>query len=418
MRQLRLGLKLYSTDTRHAPEARSLVKHGVYSYVELFAAPGSIKDTVESWRDLGVPYVIHAAHSMKGLNPAKRELKLSNKVLADEAIAFADALSADYIIFHPGVDGPIEESIEQLRSFSDPRILVENKPREGLDGTIFVFLSPKDISRLLAETGYGFCLDFGHAHCAAVSSGETPEKFVCAFLNLGPTMCHMTDGLASSATDRHDRYGFGTLPLGLFLPLLPEGMRITNEGGRTMTESLAEAEEDAEFLRAADALSGECPGVEMKRARPADVDSVFKLSNDPEVRAASFSADPIRYDEHVEWFEKQLSDVDVRFFVFLKDGLLVGQTRFRRESEFAYLVGVSVSEAFRGSGYAKAIMRASLLAIKGVRSAARINAYIKKVNAASLRYFAALGFEKDAIFSGKDRFLYAKRITKQEDGQQ
>ena len=198
MRRIEPGLKLWSTDMRHAAEAGELVQRGIFAYVELFAVPGSFQETIPNWRNLRIPFVIHAAHSMKGLNPAKRELRASNRILADEAKSFADALSADRIVFHPGVGGDVEESVFQLRGFSDSRILVENKPRVGLDGSICVGWSPGEMRELLLGTGYGFCLDFGHAHCAAVSAGEDPVRFIRELADLKPALFHMTDGKATS----------------------------------------------------------------------------------------------------------------------------------------------------------------------------------------------------------------------------
>lgn len=411
MNRLLLGLKLYSTDTRHAKEAQSLIERGIYSYVELFAVPGSFKDTVTTWRNLGIPFVIHAAHSMKGLNPAKREQWSANRVLADEAKSFADSLGAQRIIFHPGLDGPLDESVRQLRAFDDSRILVENKPREGLNGTICVGWNPEDVSRLMRETGYGFCLDFGHAHCAAVSDGLDSEVFIRSFLALCPTMFHLTDGLASSPTDRHDRYGFGTFPLGDWLSKIPRQSNITNEGGRSIADSLAEAEEDFAFLEAVDHLRTTAPDVEMKRARLLDVDAVFALSNEPDVRAASFSSEPIPYKEHLAWYEKQLQSESGRFFLFYKGETLAAQVRFQRESGSVFTVSVSVSRAFRGTGLAKIAMRAALQSLQGVRSVSRIDAYIKKGNDVSVRYFTALGFREELTCKTADRFLYTLELT-------
>lgn len=411
MRRFELGLKLWSTDVRHAVEARELVERGIFSYVELFSVPGSLEETLPAWRDLRIPFVIHAAHSMKGLNPAKRELRASNRVLADEAKSFADALSADRIVFHPGVGGDIEESVFQLRGFSDSRILVENKPRVGLDGSICVGWSPGEMRELLSGTGYGFCLDFGHAHCAAVSAGEDPERFIRSLAELSPTLFHMTDGRSGSITDRHDRYGYGDLPLSFFLSLVPDGARITDEGGRSIPDSLSEPEEDAAMLAAVDLFSRETGGIEMKRARPDDVEPVFELSNDPDVRAASFSSLQIPYVDHVSWFGRQLEDGDVSFFVFYRGKDLVGQIRFRREAEPVYTVSVSVSKTFRGSGCARPMMRAALLALAGIRGRKKVHAFIKPENTASIRYFQDLGFLQTGVEASQDRCLYVMDVN-------
>jgi RimJ/RimL family protein N-acetyltransferase len=405
VKRIELGLKLWSTDTRLAKEALILVRRGIYSYIELFAVPGSFEQTGGVWSALDAPFLIHAPHSLKGLNPAKREQAAANEALARESFRFADALDAKRVIFHPGVDGPLEESIRQLRSFGDTRILVENKPREGLDGTTCVGWSPEEMAAIKHATGYGFCLDFGHAWCAAVASGYEPSGFIASLRSLGPEMYHLTDGDAASTTDRHDRYGMGSLPLPSLLASLPDGARVTNEGGRALRDSLAEAEEDSAFLLALDELSRAFPSVEMKRARQGDVDAVFALSNDPSVRTVSFSSDPIPYERHVTWFDSQLRNPDGRFFVFYSGTEFAGQVRFQRESGTAFAVSVSVSAPFRGRGYAKAFMKAAMGALRGVRGAEQVLAYVKNDNEVSRRYFEALGFVDAAGVAGEEKSM-------------
>lgn len=389
---LRLGLKLWSTDTALAVEAGALCADGVYSYIELFSVPGSFRDTISAWRSIGTPFVIHAPHSAKGLNPALPESAASNRVLASEAFRFADELQSDNVVFHPGVDGTVDEAIRQLRGFADRRIVVENKPMKGLNGEKCVGWSPEQVKAIIEATGYRFCLDFGHAHCAALSAGRDPGTFLKELLAIGPAMYHMTDNDTSSEVDGHERYGFGTLPLGSFIDLLPEGAMVTNEARRA-TGSLAEPREDAFFLDALVNLRNEFPKIEMKRARPVDVDRVYALSNDPEVRAASYDSAPIEYANHVDWFRRRLSDADCRYYVFLEGEKLAGQVRFQRTDGDRFETGISVDAAYRGTGASRAFMRGAISAASG-SGVGSVLAKVKRGNEASLRFFNALGFRE------------------------
>ena len=198
MKNIKYGLKLWTKNTVLIPSAQKCLKEGLYHYVELFIAPGTTKAEIYMWKESGMPFIVHAPHSASGLNPAKFEMRRVNKELATEALHYASILNAKYIIFHPGVDGPIDESIKQLKDFSDSRILIENKPRIGLDGTECVGWSTEQIGELIASTGYGFCLDFGHAHCAAVASKSIPLDLIKGLMAFNPIMYHMTDGLIAS----------------------------------------------------------------------------------------------------------------------------------------------------------------------------------------------------------------------------
>lgn len=249
----RLGLKLWSTDLASASEARSLIDSGTYNYIELFSVPGSLESTLDSWRSPGTEFVIHAPHSLKGLNFASRDSEQRNTTLAEEAFAFADALDAASVIFHPGINGPVEETIRQMLLLRDPRTVVENKPMRGLQGEACVGWSQDQIAEIVRAVGCGFCLDFGHAVCAANAAQTDPLEVLKGFLRLRPLLYHLTDGLLDGCVDAHVRYGRGNYPLRSFISMVPEGARLTNEGARSAGAGLEEARDDAVFFRALEA---------------------------------------------------------------------------------------------------------------------------------------------------------------------
>ncbi len=396
MKELHIGLKIWSTDSMVAGEAAQLVKDGTYDYIELFSVPDSLCKHGSAWKGLGVPFVIHAPHSMKGLNPAIKEMERENRRLAEEAFRFADSLRSEDIVFHPGTGGSVEESIRQLKGFNDDRILIENKPMKGLDGSICIGWSPKQVEEIITETGYRFCFDFGHAYCAAVSSMVEPMGFVGEFLKLEPALIHLTDGRTDSETDRHDRYGFGTLPLGKMLMMAPEGIRITNEGMRNATDSLSEAREDSFFLQAINELNATFPDILMRHLRHQDIDNIFRLSNDPEVRKASFNSGYIPYDKHILWMNERLHDKESMFLVFYVQNEFIGQIRFQNDEtrKGFYEVSISIVASARGKGIAKSLMKAAMICIEGKKDLRGLIARVKEENRASMKLFEALGFSE------------------------
>jgi len=246
----RFGLKLWSINKNYIQEAVRLYEKGVYQYIELFAVVGSYKKYISLWKDLQIPYVVHAPHSLGGgLNLAKKELRENNFKLAKESFMYADALNAPIVIFHPGFDGNIKETVTQLKMIKDNRIVVENKPYETIFPDKFCNgFSVSEISFVLAETGVGFCLDFGHAICAANSSKLDPYEHIGEFNKLNPKMYHLSNKKMGSCLDEHLHLRDGDYDLKKFLKNMPNDSIITIETDKKLQNNLEDFENDIIYL--------------------------------------------------------------------------------------------------------------------------------------------------------------------------
>jgi len=114
----KIGLKIWSTNLQYIPIAQELFLKKIFDYIELFAVPQSL-ETIALWQQLSIPYIIHAPHSYAGLNPSDADSRKSNIVLVGQVEKFFDALSPEYVIFHPGIKGELQESINQFYSFKE-----------------------------------------------------------------------------------------------------------------------------------------------------------------------------------------------------------------------------------------------------------------------------------------------------------
>ena len=282
------GLKLWSINTDYYLfEALKLYESGIFDYIELYVVPDSLKE-LEAWSIVAnnhkIPFVIHAPHFMHGFNLAKAEKKEFNKKVYEEVKTFADTLNAEHIIFHGGIDGNIEETAKQLASFNEPRALIENKPYVAIpnrmNGEFCRGYNIEEIKTVIDEANCGFCLDFGHAICAANSlfeklapsylenahvvfkSDEMKQnilqgartKFVydyCEkFLELNPAMFHLTDiNDMNSPFDSHPHIGEGKLDIKRVLKLIPYGKKITVETVKNSKLDLADFEKDMDILK-------------------------------------------------------------------------------------------------------------------------------------------------------------------------
>lgn len=245
----RYGLKLWSTNRDYVKEAVRLYEKGGYSYIELFVVPGSYNEHAGIWAGLGIPYIIHAPHFDKGLNLAKRDNLIRNVTLAQETIRYADRLDANIIIFHPGIEGDIKETAYQLHEIYDSRIVVENKPHFGFNNVVCNGSTPEDMDYLMATAHVGFCLDIGHAICAANAKRMDPMTYIQQFMSLGPKMFHLSDGEYNGIRDRHDHIGMGKYPLKDIMLLLPSDSYITVETDKDSTSRLDDFEKDIFLLK-------------------------------------------------------------------------------------------------------------------------------------------------------------------------
>ena len=246
----RYGLKLFSTNDNYISEAVMLYKKNIYDYIELYVEPCSYIKYLQLWKNLEIPYVIHAPHFRNGLNLAKAGHAENNKILLGEAKAFADALSVDTIIVHPGIAGEIQETSRQLKKIDDGRIIIENKPYYSLDDDLICNgSSPEEIKYVIEETGCGFCFDIGHAIYSANARNVDPWKYINMFLDLKPKMFHLTDGDFNSVYDKHDHFGKGSFNLKKIISYIPGKTIITLETEKKYTENLKDFEQDVLYLK-------------------------------------------------------------------------------------------------------------------------------------------------------------------------
>ena len=191
-----IGLKLWSVNTDHYfEEAKKLYKEKIFSYIELYVLPNSLK-TIDKWKTINIPINIHCPHFMHGFNLAEAAKHEQNYNVYKEVKMFADELDSEYIIFHGGIDGKLEETAMQLKSFNEKRAVIENKPRKPMpfvDGKICRGSMIEEIEHIIKETGCGFCLDIGHAICSANSQKIDIWKYIEEFNKLNPKVYHLTD---------------------------------------------------------------------------------------------------------------------------------------------------------------------------------------------------------------------------------
>lgn len=256
---LKIGLKLWSVNTEaYLSEAERLYADGTFSYIELFVVPGT-ENTLDAWRRLhdekGVPFIIHNAHAAQGFNLADESAERKNVEIYLETRKFADSLDAKYIIFHGGVDGSIKETARQLKALEEPRALLENKPLSPLANPFGVKecrgATVDEIGFVLNEVKCGFCLDVGHAVCAANSQSMEPYGYVADLADMfKPAMFHLSDVAdVHSVYDSHLHLGEGAMDIvRIKKDVFPNGATVSIETIKDSPFDLNDFVKDAEVL--------------------------------------------------------------------------------------------------------------------------------------------------------------------------
>ncbi|MCL1957185.1 MAG: sugar phosphate isomerase/epimerase [Fibromonadales bacterium] len=245
---MNLGLKLGSPDSSYENAINDLWQKKAFQYIELLAIPNTYENTIDFWKQFKIPFIIHAPHSGHGMNPSLKEKEIENAEKIKEAFEFANTLNAEWIIFHPGVIGNLNETVRQYSPYVDNRFLIENKPVIALDGSPCLGAKPEEIKFLMEKLGVEFCFDFGHAVCAANSLKKEPMGFVREFLELKPRLYHLTDGFFKNEKDEHLHYGKGDFPIKEFLSLIPPNSKITDEAKHDFKDNLDDFLEDVKAL--------------------------------------------------------------------------------------------------------------------------------------------------------------------------
>ncbi|MBI5482349.1 MAG: UDP-2,4-diacetamido-2,4,6-trideoxy-beta-L-altropyranose hydrolase [Deltaproteobacteria bacterium] len=132
----------------------------------------------------------------------------------------------------------------------------------------------------------------------------------------------------------------------------------------------------------------------LRRADAADLLLYHEWANDPDVRANSFSSDPIPLETHRRWFQRRLADPACFLYLLEEGGQAAAQIRFDLVAGGAR-VSFSVDRARRGHGLAAEVLRRGARRLAGDAPHGRLAfGLVKRGNGASLRAFRAAGYHE------------------------
>jgi len=103
--------------------------------------------------------------------------------------------------------------------------------------------------QILSATGYGLCLDIGHAITAAHNLGIKYYELIESFSVLNPQIYHLNDGGFNNKKDQHLHFGQGNYPLKKIMQQIPSGAKITLETPKNIEGNLSDFIVDLEHLK-------------------------------------------------------------------------------------------------------------------------------------------------------------------------
>lgn len=182
-----------------------------------------------SLKELGLEFVVHAAHQGHDVNLADPDKSTENKRLIGLALKAADYLNATKVIIHPGetIDRELgaKLSATHVKKLGDSRICVENMPITTGEGD-FICASPDEVRVYMKDSGADFCLDVAHCFEYCQTRGIDPWESLAEFMALRPVQVHLND---TTGDGGHLSLGDGTLDIPRIIKLLPKGASITLE---------------------------------------------------------------------------------------------------------------------------------------------------------------------------------------------
>jgi UDP-2,4-diacetamido-2,4,6-trideoxy-beta-L-altropyranose hydrolase len=156
--------------------------------------------------------------------------------------------------------------------------------------------------------------------------------------------------------------------------------------------------------RLAMAMLGLQGAISLRPATAADEALLLRWANDPQVRANSFSPEPIALADHHHWFQAGLANPNrLLLIATAADGCPMGQIRFDRQPASSdgqaseATVDLSLDRCARGHGLASELVRLGLLAMEQRWGPATdAVAEVLASNSASNACFARAGFALDS----------------------
>ncbi|MBD1912364.1 MULTISPECIES: GNAT family N-acetyltransferase [unclassified Leptolyngbya] len=130
----------------------------------------------------------------------------------------------------------------------------------------------------------------------------------------------------------------------------------------------------------------------LRPATAEDARLLWQWTNDPHVRAVSFSTSPIPWENHTRWLQQKLTEPGCYLWIASHNGNSIGQVRFDTVCSGEANISISLAPEMRGYGYGKLSLKTACYQVFQETDIHTIHAYIRVDNLVSIRAFEAANF--------------------------
>jgi len=132
--------------------------------------------------------------------------------------------------------------------------------------------------------------------------------------------------------------------------------------------------------------------ISLRRVDFSDIEFLWYLRNQFDVRKYSKKMRKIPWEEHIEWILPIIlrTSGDNEIFIIQKSGKPIGQIRIYYKT---FDIAISILKEFRGKGIATKTLGMVIKKIRNQKKAKYLMAQINKNNSPSIKLFEKLGFE-------------------------
>jgi RimJ/RimL family protein N-acetyltransferase len=134
-------------------------------------------------------------------------------------------------------------------------------------------------------------------------------------------------------------------------------------------------------------------GLSLRPATAGDSERLLEWRNDPQTRTMAVVQAAVARAAHERWLTVRLGDADTLLTIVEQDGEPVGTVRLDRHGPDEAELSITIAPTARGRGLARPAIELGVEHARREWGVARVTARIRPENAASLRAFAAAGFE-------------------------
>ena len=144
----------------------------------------------------------------------------------------------------------------------------------------------------------------------------------------------------------------------------------------------------------------------IRKALISDAKLLFDWVNESNVRRNAINTNPIKWDDHLAWFQNKLQTQNSFVFIAEVNNQPIGQIRFDFENN-KFLIDYSIAKNERGNGYGYTIVKEGINYLKkNISTLGTYIAWVKSENTASKRVFEKLGFyTKTSFYKGETELI-------------